>query len=436
MDKTKLDLLEDKSEIAREVIGKMPPWLVRWGLAAFFTFVVLFVALLHFIRFPDVIESAVILTSDNPAISIVAEADGKISLLIKDKQHAAKNDVIALVENAAKLEDVKILKEKIQHFKKALSHGNISIEEQWPDSLALGPLQYDYAELVKVFKEYTTYKTLDPIAKMIALSEDRLKTYQKLQENIEALNALEQKQSDIAEKNHARNSSLLAEQVIAQQQFEESEASYLDALELVELKKMESNSIKIKMNELRSFITEQRLLLVQKEEGLRSNLHTLIDKIESLISQWEHDYIIVNPIDGTVNFLNVWRDHLYVKKGEQICVVTPSRPDVILARARVTPSYSGKIKPGQKVRIKLNNYPYHEFGMLVGTVNSISTVTDNNGVYFVNIELPQNLESTFHVNIPFQPELSGVGEIELEKLSMLQRIFHHFRSGVTHNADN
>lgn len=432
MEKKKIDLLDDKSEIARAVIGKMPPWLIRWGLSVFFIFILLFMILLYIIRFPDTIESPVTLTSGNPSISLIAESDGKISLRIADKQVAAKNDIIAVIENPARLEHVLLVKDRIHKFKSSLISGIINLNEQLPDSLTLGPLQYDYAEFIKLYKEYISYKTLDPISKVIRLSQQRLDTYLKLTKNIEVLKDLEQKRSGIAEKSHDRNSALLTEKVIAPQQFEESEASYLDALQLVEMKNIELTTVEIKIKELQSFITEQQLLMVQRDENFRNSLQAMSNKIESMIFEWEHDYLLLNPVEGTVNFLNFWTDHLYVRKGEQVCVVTPNHTDTVLGRAQVGPLYYGKIRTGQRVRIKLKNYPYHEFGMIVGKVKSISSVTNSSSVYFVNIELPQNLITTYKIEIPYQPDMTGVAEIELEEMSLLERVFYQFRGSVTH----
>ena len=46
-----------------------------------------------------------------------------------------------------------------------------------------------------------------------------------------------------------------------------------------------------------------------------------------------------------------------------------------------------KIKNNQKVLIKLDNFPYQEYGMLEGKIQSMSTVTDKEGNYFIEIQL-------------------------------------------------
>jgi len=435
MEKRKIDLLNDKSEIAREVIGKMPSWLIRWGLSAFFCFILLFMLMLYIIRFPDTIESPVVLTSGNPSVSLIAETDGKITLLVTDNQLTRKNEIIAVLENPANLPDMLTLKSSLQTFKAALAAQKIDTTIQWSNALSVGTLQYDYSEFIKLYNEYVSYKTLDPINRVIKLARERLSTYQKLKTNVEGLKALEQKRTGIAEKSHKRNTTLLSEKVIADQQFEESEASYLDALELVELKTTEVTSVEIKIAELQSFILEQELAIVQREENFRNSLQATTNKLESMILGWEHDYLLLSPVDGTVNFLNVWTNHAYVHKGDQVCVVAPNRVDSVLARAQVPPLYSGKIKRGQKVRIKLNNYPFHEFGMIVGSVRSISSVTNSSSVYITTITLPQTLRTTYNVTIPYRPEMTGTAEIELEEMSLLERVFFQFKSSITRYVD-
>ncbi len=37
---------------------------------------------------------------------------------------------------------------------------------------------------------------------------------------------------------------------------------------------------------------------------------------------------------------------------------------------------AGKVEPGQKVNIRLDNYPYMEYGMLEGVISHISEIPD------------------------------------------------------------
>lgn len=96
----------------------------------------------------------------------------------------------------------------------------------------------------------------------------------------------------------------------------------------------------------------------------------------------------------------------------------------------------GKVAKGQKVQIKLLNYPYEEYGMLLGKVENISFVskTEKNSAqgqgqgqgssnkYRVDITL-DNLMSDQKKLIPFQGELEGTARVITKEYSILERIF-------------
>lgn len=46
----------------------------------------------------------------------------------------------------------------------------------------------------------------------------------------------------------------------------------------------------------------------------------------------------------------------------------------ITARASLPIAGSGKVKPGQRVNIKLENYPFQQFGMISGEVENVSSL--------------------------------------------------------------
>lgn len=59
------------SEEAREILGKIPSWIVRWGVTVIF---VIFAGILlgcYFIEYPDTVEAPVEITTLNPPADLV-----------------------------------------------------------------------------------------------------------------------------------------------------------------------------------------------------------------------------------------------------------------------------------------------------------------------------------------------------------------------------
>jgi HlyD family secretion protein len=87
----------------------------------------------------------------------------------------------------------------------------------------------------------------------------------------------------------------------------------------------------------------------------------------------------------------------------------------------------GKIKTGQEVRIKFNNYPYQEYGQVYGTIKNISLLA-NEDTYRAEVELPKGLTTSYNKLLDYSPEMMGSAEIITEDLSMMERTFYSIRS--------
>ena len=79
------------------------------------------------------------------------------------------------------------------------------------------------------------------------------------------------------------------------------------------------------------------------------------------------------------------------------------------------------IKMGQQVNMKFPDYPYLEFGVVVGVVGNISSAPTSDG-YEVEIQLPGQLITTIGTKLDFRQEMKGNGEIVTEDKRLLNRI--------------
>ncbi len=93
---------------------------------------------------------------------------------------------------------------------------------------------------------------------------------------------------------------------------------------------------------------------------------------------------------------------------------------------------SGKVKQGQRVHVKLDNYPYMEYGILTGEVNHISLVPN---VEFYNVEVvfPHGLVSSYGKTIDLLQGMSGSAEIVTEKQSLFQRLLFPLKALIKNN---
>jgi hypothetical protein len=86
----------------------------------------------------------------------------------------------------------------------------------------------------------------------------------------------------------------------------------------------------------------------------------------------------------------------------------------------------GKVKIGQIVNIKLQNYPDYEFGVLKGTVKHVSEISTKDGFYTIDVSLPKKLRTSYNKKIAFKQEMRGTADIITEDLRLMQRFFYPF----------
>ena len=102
----------------------------------------------------------------------------------------------------------------------------------------------------------------------------------------------------------------------------------------------------------------------------------------------------------------------------------------LVGRMLVNGGGTGKIKPGQTVRIRFDDFPHKQFGVGTGTVQSVSMIA-RDGVYLVLVALPYPLGTSFEKNIQFKQEMSGEASVITEDISLLGRILSEIRRAIS-----
>ncbi len=83
---------------------------------------------------------------------------------------------------------------------------------------------------------------------------------------------------------------------------------------------------------------------------------------------------------------------------------------------------AGKVKKEQRVLVKLDAYPFDEFGFLEGEISEIVPVAIDN-YYRANVKLNNGLQTNTGKILPIQSLLQGTAEIMLDDKKISNRIF-------------
>jgi HlyD family secretion protein len=302
----------------------------------------------------------------------------------------------------------------------------VSRTADFPDSPQLGELQNYYSVFVKHYHEYQFFVALNPIGQEISAVSTQLAQYRPLLEKLSRQRAILEQEVTLVEKDLKRTRELLQRQMIPPQTLEDKERALLQAKRSFESVQVDAANAQIAVAELEKTRLQLKLRNQQEKKQLELQLAESYENLRSQLSIWEQKYVLRSPIRGRVTFFKFWSDYQFVNLGDEVMTVVPDPTQAVTGKVQMPVQNSGKVKIGQRVYIRLDNYPYQEFGTLSGTVQSISLVPRNTS-YAIEVQLPPDLRTSFNKRLDFKQEMQGSAEIITEDLRLLERIFYQIR---------
>ena len=423
--------LSEPSEYLQEVLATPPRWVLRWGESLVLVLVVVLLFLGWLIRYPDRIPAKVVITTPQPPVPVMARADGPLNqLLVSDHDSVASEQLLAVVQNPAYYAHVTQLKQQLSEFD--LSKAT---EEDWfMATYRLGTLQESYARLQQVAQAYRLYRKLTPHYQQQQAVGRQLRRYRALLDQKQNQQQLLERKVQLAEKDYRRSEQLHASQTIADKALEDNERQWLEAQEFYEALRSEVSQIRVQVADLEREWQQLDTRHTQEGEQLRTDLLTALDNLRSAMAQWEERYLLVAPRAGLVSFSDFWSENQLVQTGQIVMNIVPpitvgGEKQAVIGHLRVPVQNSGKLAKGQQVEVYLENYPSMEYGILLGEVQSISSLPKQ-GEYHLTITFPNGLVTQYGQLIPFQQQLQGHAEIITEELRLLERLFYQLRTAV------
>ncbi|MDZ7605125.1 MAG: hypothetical protein U5K79_05955 [Cyclobacteriaceae bacterium] len=128
----------------------------------------------YFFKYPIVVSVPFKLTTINPPAPLVCKSSGRIAQwYVSDGQLVQPKSLIALLENTAKYQDVKLLKDVLQAGFAGNQLGNRDTM-MLPIDPVLGPLQNTFVSFRKKFSELDNYLRQDINGKKIVLTDRKI----------------------------------------------------------------------------------------------------------------------------------------------------------------------------------------------------------------------------------------------------------------------
>ncbi len=426
--------IELRSDEFQEIVQQSPRWMIRSGISLIFGILILLLAGSYFFRYPDVINTTIVVLSENPPAYLAARTTARIdSLMAADQQLVSENQIIAILENTANFEDAMKLKElllQLEPFMLAFD----TLTAITPDfGLQLGDIQSDYSSFVRLYNDYFSFLRLKLHPKKINSLKQQVAMNRIYYDRLWAQKQDMEADLRIVNSQFRRDSLLQIKGVLSDLDLEKSKGLLLQ-------KKFNTNGARTKLAETQGTIIklEQDVVDVEmdfadQKKKAQNSLIEAMNVLKSRLAYWEQTFIIRSPIIGKVSFTNFYNKNQQVKKDEIVFAVIPEKQSQIIGRISLPLKGAGKVEIGQKVNIRFDNFPYMEYGFLKGSVKSISLMPNNEN-YIVEVQLPQDMMTNYNIPLKFSQEMKGSAEIITEDLRLIQRFFNPVKSLLKHRV--
>ncbi len=437
MIKMSSEILKDqtkRTEEVQDIIDRMP---YRTGRIVAILVTGLSVLLVFFgwiIEYPETVSGPVSITARQAPVRLVSNSSGKLHLLRNNGSPVPENDIVAVMDNPARLEDV-LHVENFIHEAQLDSLVNSSTSIQLPEISGMGELSSVYFSFCNAFEKMVQYHFGRPYEKKEAGLVSQLNSQiQLFNHNREQMDTKVQSLR-IAGKNMHRDSLLFHSSAISELDLERSLISYLGLLESTQAMNKEDATYQLQIRDTRNKL---QLLEVEQQETeiqLKMDLTGGYNELSNSIRQWKQKYVYAAPFAGTLEYLNFWHENDYLSAGTEAFSVIPT-DNPILGQVYLPSQGAGKVEIGQKVIIKLDNYPYMEYGSIDGRVQSIylltnqaDAVTRKNNIhtYLVTVELPHHLTTNYGAALDFHYDIKGMAEIVTKPRKLLERLFDNLK---------
>jgi multidrug resistance efflux pump len=419
----------DRSEEVRDIIDRMPSKFGIWVSAIIIFIFILILFFGYVIRYPDTVKGKITVSTSVAPIKLISNSAGRIMLTGKSSHdYVNAGEVIAYIDNPTSYDTLHMIRKILKNYNPN-DPNSTSVLSVLPSKAALGELTSKYYiflgslhQIANFDKDKLYDKQISSFKDLYQHQADEIKT------SAERL-SLNSSASEYSKKIVTRDSTLFLKKVATEAELEMSRMNYLSQKasisnahsNLIDAEKQAQQTLN-RISEVQIEKTEKRNEL---EIALLASYNDLIDNIDN----WARKYLFIAPFNGQLQFLRFWKNNQFVQERESVFTIVPAlgQPygQVILPAVGV-----GKVKPGQEVIVKLDDFPYNEYGSITGKIENISLATNTEKTdqgsietYLVGVNFPKGLTTNYSRQINFRQESKGSVEIIVKDRRLIERLF-------------
>lgn len=422
-----------RTEEVQDIIERMP---TRFGTRITILIVFIIVLILFFgwkVRYPDVVSGQVTINASQAPLKLIASGSGKLQLQnIKSQDYITENQIIALLENPADLDDVNdisLLINKI-HFP---TDSASAIYNMLPKEISLGELSTNYFGFLNALKQIADYQDNHVYDQQTTAFKKLLLQQQKVLTVSRNRAKIGMEGQKLYQRFYDRDSALLLNRAISKAEFEVTKIKVVTSKDQYQSTLRDIANAEEQLSQTESKIQEIAILKTEKERQLHLDLLTAYTDFTERIKAWKQKYLFISPFNGRVQFLKFWNNNQFIQAGDPVFTIVPKQ-EKLYGQVILPAVGAGKVKTGQEVIVKLEDYPYLEYGSVKGKVGSISLTTNaiktaqgEAETYLVTISFPDELKTNYGTKLDVKYEVKGSADIITNDRRLIQRFFGNFK---------
>ncbi|MRX38658.1 HlyD family efflux transporter periplasmic adaptor subunit [Flavobacterium sp. LC2016-23] len=426
---SKTGKIDIQSEVVRDYLEQIPNRLVRWGSFIICAVLLALFVMTCFLQYPSVVNAECRLNALVVPKPVIIKINGRIErIFVKDNQKVVKNQVLGYVESTAKYEEVSLLNKELNEMVEFIkNHDLVDLKQiHLKEYQNLGEIQTSYQNFQETYVQTLSLFSDKYYKQIQGLLKIDIKELNILSHNLQNQKQVLYQDLKLQEREYQMNKTLHKSSVIADADLFREESKLLSKKEPINLIETEliNNTILIRTKEKE--ILDLTKLATQQKEIFKQSLNTL----RSVIAEWNNRYVFYSPNDGEINFINLIQEKTNFKANTEIMYVS-SPKNKYKGEIKIPQDNFGKVKIGQTVLIKFKGYPYEEYGMVEGKVQSIAKIPSSDDAYFyAAVNLLNNGKTTNGQQLNFRNGMLASAEIITENLTFAQRIFYSFRRNL------
>ena len=428
------------SEEAQEILGHIPPWTIRWGITVIFSIFAIIILGCCVIKYPERVNGTVVIRTLNAPVDVVFRSGGNLEIIsVSNGDVVKKNDILGVINTGADYKDILSADSCLLDFARhqlADAVYNDSIYGNYQ----MGNLQGSWTNFTLSCQRYRAYITRAVIRKKRELVREQVDKQKEYYSQMQMQFSTGQEDLQYEEKNFVRDSSLFVMNVVSEQEFDESARRLLQARNSVISFKNQMTSAELSILQLEHQLVE---LSIQEEDetmAFEQEIHTNIERLSADIQNWKLTYLLTAPINGKVSFVHKWDVGQFANASEHYLTIVPDEHQSVIGIVHIPQASFGKVDTGQKVNVKLEGYPYMEYGMLVGTIGHLSSVPEEQSdsqsapQYTAEILFENGMKTTYGKELRMIQKMDGSAEIITEERSLIMRFLDPlvalFKNGI------